>query len=549
MTSPDQAPGRPPGAGVPTRDPGQAFGRSRGAGVPTRDPDQVSGRPPSTLPTASAAPRPRLLPGLRRRLRCSRSSVRVRTTTAAALVVAAVLTAAGAGLLGLAHRGLVESAEETALTRARAVAGLTEEGKLLQSIPVPDGQDGILQVVTADGHVRAASENLAGLPPIASFGPAPGRDHAARSLYLALNDDAPADAARPHFRTVAVPARMGDTPVTVYAGTALTTADEARHLILVAMLPGIPLLVLLVAAVTWHSTGRALRPVDAIRTEVAEITDRDLGRRVPVPDSHDEVARLAATMNHTLDRLQDSLDRQRRFVADASHELRSPIAALRAHIEMAQAHPGLLRLPDLQRDVVRLQALATDLLLLARLDTGEAPAHKPVDLTALVTATVHRRTPERVPVRTELEPDAHCTGSPTQLERVLDNLLDNAQRHATASVTVTLHTEPAAAGPGRAVVLTVADDGTGIAPQDRERVFTRFTRLDEARDRDTGGAGLGLAIARSVATAHRGTLTAESPAGTESGSDSGGFLVLRLPGGEQPQDSVPCRNPLPQRGR
>ncbi|MFF0738817.1 sensor histidine kinase [Streptomyces sp. NPDC004111] len=474
-------------------------------------------RPMNTTPRAR----------LRRRIDCARASVRVRTAATASLVVAAVLAAAGGGLLVLVHHGLVESAEETALTRARAVADMTDRGRLLESLPVPDGQDGILQVVTADGHVRAASENLLGLPPIASFAPAPGHGHAARSLHLDTNDGTPPPDAPAHFRTVAVPAYDGSTPVTVYAGTSLATSDDAQQLILLGMLPGIPLLVLLAAAVTWHSTGRALRPVDAIRAEVAEITDRELGRRVPVPSSRDEVARLARTMNHTLDRLQDSVDRQRDFVADASHELRNPLATLRAHIEMAQARPDLLRLTDLQQDVMRLQNLATDLLLLARLDAGEAPAHQSVDLHALVTDTVGRRGQERVPVHLVLTPDIQCTGNRTQLRRLLDNLLDNAQRHASTSVTVTLCRETTNPAPraGHVAVLTVADDGSGIPEQDRARVFTRFTRLDEARSRDQGGAGLGLAIARSVATGHHGTLTVTSPAQ----GGAGAHLVLRLP--------------------
>ncbi|MDG4865030.1 HAMP domain-containing sensor histidine kinase, partial [Streptomyces sp. T-3] len=304
------------------------------------------------------------------------------------------------------------------------------------------------------------------------------------------------------YRLVAVRTTDNGRPATVYAGTSLETAEYTQHLILSAMLPGIPLLLLLVAAVTWRNTARALRPVEAIRAEVAEITERDLGRRVPVPASRDEVARLSTTMNDTLDRLQDSMDRQRRFVADASHELRNPIAALRAHVEVAIAHPQLLHGDELLDDVVRVQQLADDLLLLARLDAGQYPDHVPLDLSELAAATVRRRTGERVPVTLDAPGEVLVHGSRTQLARVLDNLLDNAQRHASSHITVTT------AGDG---VLEVRDDGSGVPDADRERIFTRFTRLDESRSRDAGGTGLGLAIARDIATAHGGTLTAPLP--------------------------------------
>ncbi|MGW1771335.1 ATP-binding protein [Streptomyces sp. NPDC002104] len=445
-------------------------------------------------------------------IRLPLGSVRVTTTLGAVAVVTVALLTACAGLLGVIRHGLVGSAERTALARAHAVAGVTGQGRLVERLAVPDGEDSLLQVVTDDGRVLAASDNLAGRGPVASFEPAPGHDSAARGLNLALRPDP-----RDHpFRVVAVRAKGKDGgEVTVYAGTSLETAEYTQRLILTAMAPGIPLLVLLVAAVTWRSTGRALRPVEAIRAEVAEITERDLGRRVPVPDSRDEVARLSLTMNATLDRLEESMDRQRRFVADASHELRNPIAALRAHVEVAIAHPQLLHGEELLDDVVRVQQLADDLLLLARLDTGQAPERAALDLATTVRETVARRPRGRVPVTVSADVAAPVHGNRGQLTRVLDNLLDNAQRHARTAITVTVST-----GDGT-VDLEVRDDGAGVPEAERERIFTRFTRLDASRSRDAGGTGLGLAIARDIATAHGGTLTV--PAGP------GGRFLLRLP--------------------
>lgn len=305
---------------------------------------------------------------------------------------------------------------------------------------------------------------------------------------------------------------------TVYAGTSLADEQATLDQVTRTMLAALPFLLLVVAGVTWLVTRRALRPVEGIRAEMAAITGSgDLTRRVPVPRSRDEIGRLARTTNQTLAALEQSVERQHRFVADASHELRSPIASLRTQIEVADQHPGLLDTGDLHHDVVRLQHLAADLLLLARLDAGEQPGHARLDLTALVREEVARRAPTD-PVAPEVRADdedvPQVLGSRSQLTRVLGNLLDNAQRHTATTITVTL------ARAGDDVVLTVADDGHGIAPADRPRVFERFVRLDEARSRDDGGAGLGLAIARDVVRNHGGDLTV-----TEAATGGAAFLV------------------------
>jgi signal transduction histidine kinase len=240
---------------------------------------------------------------------------------------------------------------------------------------------------------------------------------------------------------------------------------------------------------------------------------------VPEPPSRDEVARLARTTNETLTALEASVERQRRFVADASHELRSPIASLRTQLEVAAAHPELLDLDGAVHDTVRLQSLAADLLLLARLDAGERPGGARVDLDALVREELAQRAGDRVPVTLEggSGGPVEVTGSRGQLARVLGNLLDNAQRHAVSRVRVRV-----GRGDGRAV-LEVADDGAGVPEEERERIFQRFVRLDDARSRDDGGAGLGLAIARDVAVRHGGTLTVgRAPGG-------GALFTLRLP--------------------
>lgn len=302
---------------------------------------------------------------------------------------------------------------------------------------------------------------------------------------------------------------LGGRTVLVHAGASLAARESAVRSAAVAMLAGLPLVLLVVGGVTWLVTRRALAPVEGIRREMAAITaSEDLSRRVPEPASRDEVARLARTTNETLTALEAAVDRQRRFVADASHELRSPIASLRTQLEVGSAHPQLLDVPGAVKDTERLQHLAADLLLLARLDAGERPGQGLLDLGELVREETECRPADRTPVSVHVAGPLRVTGSRGQLVRVIGNLLENAQRHARNEVVVRVE------GQGDRIVLTVADDGGGVPEAERERIFERFVRLDDARARDDGGAGLGLAIARDVARRHGGTLTAgRAPSG------------------------------------
>lgn len=269
----------------------------------------------------------------------------------------------------------------------------------------------------------------------------------------------------------------------------------------------------LIAAGAWMTAGRALRPVDAIRTELEDITLRSLNRRVPVPRGGDELTRLALTTNEILGRLRRSTETQQQFIGDASHELRSPLAAVRASLESLLAHPDEVDWPTAVRgalhDLERLQGLSEDLLLLARLE-GTAPAPRdPVNLTDVVHDLVeehrHLRRPHPLQIRLGSPgPPAWVVGSGSQLERMLRNVLDNACRHADKEVEVAVRTERHDGAD--TVRIDVCDDGPGIPAADRERVFERFSRLEDARARTSGGAGLGLAIAREIADHHGGTL-------------------------------------------
>ncbi|MFK0294657.1 sensor histidine kinase [Streptomyces sp. NPDC090442] len=441
-------------------------------------------------------------------------------------MVALALVAAGVGVLVVLQRNLVNSAGLQAEVAAREVATQVAVGTPVDHLDLPDEDDRPVQVVDADRKVLSADDDLHHAPPMADFARAPhpeGRsdgdhgdhgddddeddapargsvaDHAGfRTVTLRLHHDHPAGQ---DFRVAGL---LATTPegrtVTVYAGSSLDTERQAVGGVRDAMLLGLPALVLVVALVTWLVTRRALRPVEGIRAELAEIMGGDLSRRVPQPASRDEVARLARTTNATLAALETSVERQRQFVADASHELRSPIASLRTQLEVARAHPELLELDGLIEDTVRLERVASDLLLLARLDAGERPRAERLDLAELVRDELAHRIGDRLPIAVTL-PDAAVPveASRTQLARVLGNLLDNAQRHAGSTVRVAVR--PGAAG---TVALDVTDDGPGVPPDDRERIFTRFIRLDDARTRDEGGAGLGLAIVRDVVQRHGG---------------------------------------------
>lgn len=484
-------------------------------------------------------------------------SVRARAALGATVVVALALIGAGLSVLLVLRANLTDQAGLQAEVVAREVAGQLALDVPYDRLEMHDEEDHPVQVTDEDGRVVAVSKDLRAIsgtgtdrvtpdpsPAAGQSGDrsggggdddgsdddadddgrgAPGRGEVDSDEPDFTNGTATVDDETADYRFASVRATTpAGVTLTVHAGAPLAAEQEAVGTVRGAMLIGLPLLLLVVAGVTWLVTRRALRPVEGIRREMAAITaSEDLSRRVPEPGSRDEVARLARTTNETLTALEASVERQRRFVADASHELRSPIASLRTQLEVGAAHPELLDLPGAVADTVRLQALAADLLLLARLDAGERPGRTALDLGALVREEVSQRGGDRIPVTVSV-PDSgefEVAGSRGQLARVIGNLLDNAQRHAQSAVTVSVRT--AERGD---VVVAVTDDGAGVPPQERERIFERFVRLDDARTRDDGGAGLGLAIARDVAARHGGRLTVGDA------REGGARFELRLPG-------------------
>ncbi|WP_051712531.1 sensor histidine kinase [Spirillospora albida] len=368
----------------------------------------------------------------------------------------------------------------------------------------------VLQVLNARGHVVAGSRNAPDTP-IATFLPEEGSVYEMRTLC-------PPKGLSDCMWVIAFRVFEPDGDWTVYAAAERIPWYVSGALCL--FLLGASLLIVLLAALrTWRTVDRTLAPVDAIRAELAEITASRSGRRVPVPETRDEIRALAEAANATLDRLDAELERQRRFTSDASHDLRSPIAAARAQLEEALMYPLEADWPRTGRGVLqsldRLQAIVTDLLELARLDAGRYHGDETIDLSALVTIEI-RRSERTKRIVTTLAEGVTVRGDRLRLVRLLTNLLDNAERHADSRIDVSVRAEDGYA------VLEVLDDGAGIPERQRDLVFQRFARLKEAEDKDAGGTGLGLPIAREIATSHGGTLTIED-------SDHGARFVLRLP--------------------
>ncbi|MFW2382758.1 MAG: sensor histidine kinase [Acidimicrobiales bacterium] len=315
-------------------------------------------------------------------------------------------------------------------------------------------------------------------------------------------------------------------PVDLEEGTLMITASSSLEPVRagVGALRGIllvivPLLISGVGAMAWFVTGRAFSPVEDITSQVERITDDRLDERVPVPDSRDEVAHLATTMNSMLDRLAASRTRQREFVSDASHELRSPVAASKTKLEVGLAHPDQTNWEETARVVLeeqdRLGGLIDDMLMLARLDEGRTPKPVDVDLDDVVFAEAER--PYGVTVDVSKVTPVRVNGDAQQLARLVRNLVSNAVRHASSEVRISLGAVSDEA------VLCVADDGPGIPVPDRDRIFERFVRLEHSRTRDDGGAGLGLALVAAVAAAHNGSVTVSE------GTSRGASFELRMP--------------------
>ncbi|MFI9841496.1 sensor histidine kinase [Nonomuraea sp. NPDC051941] len=438
-------------------------------------------------------------------------SLRGRVTLIATAVAALVLIPVAVAGVITARSLMTASVFRDTRDTAERIAYEMRGGALPMgaAIPVPNPPVDLIQVVGPNGQILASSDAARNLPPLSDIRPTP------ENRVVSVMNCLPTECI--HVTAVRV-SLFADSPV-VYAGRSTPDLLANRGLEVVVFIE-VGVLIGLASWATWLVTGRALRPVATLRAELDAVHAGDLSRRVTQPPGADEVSQLARSVNGTLARLERSAQQQRQFASDASHELRTPIAGLRAQLESAQLYPDDTDVEALVdsalRDTDRLEAIITDLLLLARIGSRVDVVKERVDLAELVRQELSVRC-DKVPVHVELTEGVVVEGVRLQLARVLTNLLDNAQRHAEHTVQVEVRREGE-----HTALLAVENDGVEIAEEDRERIFQRFTRLDAARSRDAGGTGLGLAIARDVVVAHGGQITVEDRVG-------GARFVLRLP--------------------
>lgn len=451
------------------------------------------------------------------RIRARLGTVRVRTTVVATLVVGVAMAIGAVALVTILRNTLIREVHAAARLHAGDVAALLRSGIEPADLSIGDREDLFIQVVDEGGEVVASSPKVRELGPVARLGP-----NESAEVAVPFDDD--------DFVVVATAADTAHGRLTVLVARTVESVGTSTQIVTGLLIAGLPIVLLMVAVTTWRVVGRSLAPVEAIRSEVDEISAAELHRRVPDPPGDDEIARLARTMNRMLGRLESAQVRQRRFISDASHELRSPVASIRQHAEVALAHPGTTTAAELAETVLaedlRVQNLVDDLLLLAQADEHTLQLHRrPVDLDDLVFDEARRlREVTDLAVDTTAVSAGRVEGDPAGLRRVLRNLGDNAARHARSRISFSL------AERDGSVVLAVDDDGAGIPEADRKRVLERFVRLDDGRARDEGGSGLGLAIVSELIQAHGGTVSlADSPLG-------GARIEVRLPGMIDPAD-------------
>ena len=447
-------------------------------------------------------------PGGWRRLvrRAGPGTVRARVTAVAGLALTAAV------VLGLVvmYRLQLNSADSTIQGQLRTYATQIEQSAaswhrtrmLPPSVLDPTDQ---AQVLAPDGTVLAGyPRNLAHQPALYTLAPGsatPVRQPAADRAGL------PSD-----LSDYGEHATAGGQPVTIITITSTYLRSQVNQTFARLLIIGVPFLLVLAGGTVWLVVGRALRPVEQIRGAVTAITSADLSQRVPEPGTGDEIGRLARTMNDMLARLEDAAARQRRFVADASHELRSPLTAIRTGLEVGLSHPDRAPWPQIAdravRQSQRLEQLIAELLVLAKADAHRLAARRqPVDLAVLLADLAATPAPG-VSIGLSVAPGTATTGNPEDLSRMFRNLLDNAVRYARHRVLITAAARP------EGIVVEIADDGPGIPAEERERVFGRFVRLDASREQASGSAGLGLAIAREIAAAHGAAIVlTEAPGG------------------------------------
>jgi heavy metal sensor kinase len=445
-----------------------------------------------------------------------RLPIRLRLTFLTAVLTAAVLGGGGAILYSRFAAGLQDATDSGLLSRAETMlAAIESSGGGLGGGGIIEPDEAFAQVLDGDGTVL---ESSAGLPPepLLPAGAIRGLSGPAFLQRTVATAEEPVEA-----RILAVP---GTVDRIVLVGASLEDQREAKAQLAALLWVGMPVAVGLTSLLGWWLAGAALRPMERMRAEAAAISASELDRRLSVPETGDEVARLGETLNGLLDRLGESIERERRFVDDASHELRTPLANLRAELDLAlrgarsrEELEAALRSAAEESD--RLGALAEDLLVLARAERGRLPIRRSriaVDqladevagtFAARAAADGVRIQRSGAPTRGDLDP--------ARIRQVLANLVDNALRHTPAGGTVEVRVAP----DDGAARIEVLDTGEGFPQAFLERAFDAFAIPDRGRG---GGSGLGLAIVKAIAEAHGGTAQASN------GPDGGAIVTVTL---------------------
>jgi signal transduction histidine kinase len=431
-------------------------------------------------------------------------SLRARLLAVGVTGVAVALALGSLMLYAVLTVALNRTVDDSAFASARSVAAMVESKTVPDPLPVSGSQ--VVQVVDSSGAIVSASVSADRLTPLLR---SPELAKALAGERISLPGGRAGLSG--NLRAIAVRAGPSSASRSIIVAVPVNDIERSKDVLRNTLLVTYPPLVVIMALIAWRVIGWTLRPVETLRSGAARISGSDQDERLAVPGSADEIRALALTLNDMLDRLAAARGRQRAFVADAAHELRSPLASMRTQLEVAQhlGEGGELAV-DLLADVTRLSALVEDLLLLARAgsDANRPSARETLDVSALLVSTASRYAGARVPVTVTAGPAVYASSNSEELRRVLANLVDNAVRHASSTVALEVRPE------GGHAVLTVADDGPGIPADERERVFERFARLDDARDRDAGGTGLGLAIVRELLRRSDGSISLQdNPSG------------------------------------
>lgn len=443
--------------------------------------------------------------------------VRTRAALGATSIVL-LSTLVGSGWLVVSQQHmLIRSLDASGQLRINDIQSLLTDHVLPPEITVIGDDSGFVQILDSQGRVISTTKNIAGeaaliVPPVLK-GPI-GKVVTENRVINAFDNV--------QFRMIAKQITVGGKTFSVVAGYSLEKTRSSILYLIKLLLALNSLVTFLVYIVTWFVTGRALRPVEKMRSEVDLLSAKDLSRRVSVPESEDEIGRLGRTLNSMLDRLEVSDKKQRRFVSDASHELRNPLAGMRTQLEVELLYPEASEVENgrlsLLRSTLRLQELTEDLLVLAVSDSNvPLTGQKFFDLGEMVLRDIAAiRPPSGVVVDSAHVENVYVWGNESQLRRVFVNLLDNAIRFAESRIHVSVQEVDSK------VVLEVIDDGPGIDVEDRERIFERFVRLDDARSREGGGTGLGLAITKEIVLSHDGEIGLLD-------EQKGAHFIVRLP--------------------